>query len=197
MLLGAFLQERNHSSSPKAWKKGSTGFLRIPAGKRNLGMQLEDTCYCVKHSEVAFLILGRRPSPRVSANSLKSGERFVTIRLWVWLCTHMPIPHRWRCSKTFVLLKKIREKIILSVLDKLYFLFRSFTFYFYLNSLTLSHHQLWKKSAILQENGAHTTSPYLRKWREHAEDDIAHSCNFVTTYPILLTTLSCARNEFW
>jgi len=49
---------------------------------------------------------------------------------------------------------------------------------------------------ILQENGAHTTTPYLRKWQERAEDNIAHPHNFVNTFPIALTTLSCARDEF-
>jgi len=50
--------------------------------------------------------------------------------------------------------------------------------------------------AILQENGARATSPYLRNRRECAEDNIAHSGNFVNAFPIVLTTLSCARNEF-
>ena len=37
-------------------------------------------------------------SPRVSASSPKSGETSVLVMVWV--CSHTPIHHNWRCSNT-------------------------------------------------------------------------------------------------
>ena len=62
--------------------------------------------------------------------------------------------------------------------------------------LTLSRRQLRKNIGESTRKWHSHDIPYLRKWRERAEDDIAHSCNFTNTFPIALTTLSCTHDEF-
>jgi hypothetical protein len=62
--------------------------------------------------------------------------------------------------------------------------------------LTLSRRQLQRNIGESTRKWHSHDFPYLQKWQERAEDDIAHSCNFTNTFPIALTTLSRARDEF-